>query len=534
MELLRSTIVHHEQEIHYLKDCVERMAEQVAIYKNLAFGVKSERYIQVPIDVEEALNQEQSEQETSETAQADVVNEESAPKEKEKKEKKPRKRRIRANTTHQVEHVIIPDEVKENPSLFRQLPESMNKTSRRLEFEPAHLALHIFTRPAFERIEQNSSAPKKSFAPICAPAPASILPGSNMGTSILAYVMHAKFCLFLPFYRIEKELERMGLYGVDDVLINNWHRAVSEALEPVYNSLHSLILESPALHIDETPFRCLKSSKKHGYMWALSCAETGMNLYYWGNSRGVVELDSLLHEGMTPSGAIYQGAILTDGYKVYQDWLNSLEPDTQKRIRHHNCWAHVRRKFVECARFGNDPQWSHYMVDLISPLYQMERELKESQAPPDVINEVRRNEALPHLARIFTELEKKEKDEDNPPRNKLKDAIAYTLARREALCNWVTNPVVPLDNNPVERAIRPLTIGRKNCLFIGAPDAGKRSAILYTMVEECKRVGQNPQLWLEEVLRRLPTHRASQGYTQLLPGLLPITSNGKQAELVQL
>ena len=53
---------------------------------------------------------------------------------------------------------------------------------------------------------------------------------------------------------------------------------------------------------------------------------------------------------------------------------------------------------------------------------------------------------------------------------------------------WLDDPTVPMDNKQVERVIRPLTIGRKNSLFIGAPEAGERSAILYTMVEECKRV----------------------------------------------
>ena len=79
-----------------------------------------------------------------------------------------------------------------------------------------------------------------------------------------------------------------------------------------------------------------------------------------------------------------------------------------------------------------------------------------------------------------------------------------------------------MDNNQVERAIRPLTIGRKNSLFIGAPEAGERSAILYTMVEECKRVGVNPQVWLAAVLRILPTYRTSGEYLDLLPGNLPL------------
>ncbi len=77
-----------------------------------------------------------------------------------------------------------------------------------------------------------------------------------------------------------------------------------------------------------------------------------------------------------------------------------------------------------------------------------------------------------------------------------------------------------MDNNAVERAIRPLTVGRKNSLFIGSPDAGKYSAILYTMVEECRRVNVDSEAWLTEVLRRLPSYRGD--YLDLLPGILPL------------
>ena len=133
------------------------------------------------------------------------------------------------------------------------------------------------------------------------------------------------------------------------------------------------------------------------------------------------------------------------------------------------------------------------------------------------------------------ELTKRRLDTQNPPRNKLKDAIDYALKRQELLSSWLRNPSIPIDNNQVEKAIRPVTVGRKNSLFIGAPDAGKRAAILYTMVEECKRTGTDFLQWMTEVLRRLPTHRASEGYWQLLPGVLQLpVGTGKGNKTVTL
>lgn len=174
------------------------------------------------------------------------------------------------------------------------------------------------------------------------------------------------------------------------------------------------------------------------------------------------------------------------------------------------------------------------MVDLIRPLYVIERELRESKAPPEDKLKERMKKSRPIVEEIFRELTKRSLDTQNPPRNKLKDAIDYALKRREQLSSWLENPCIPIDNNQVERAIRPITIGRKNSLFIGSPDAGQRAAIIYTMVEECKRTGTDFQQWLTEVLRRLPSHRAAEGYLSLLPGILNLSTEktgGKKVTL---
>ena len=80
--------------------------------------------------------------------------------------------------------------------------------------------------------------------------------------------------------------------------------------------------------------------------------------------------------------------------------------------------------------------------------------------------------------------------------------------------------------------MRPVTVGRKNCLFIGAPEAGQRAAILYTMLGECKRCGVDPLAWLTHVLRILPSYRGTD-YAALLPGslTLPQAAPAKECRL---
>ena len=94
---------------------------------------------------------------------------------------------------------------------------------------------------------------------------------------------------------------------------------------------------------------------------------------------------------------------------------------------------------------------------------------------------------------------------------------------------WLKAPQIPTDNNAVERAIRPLAVGRRNSLLLGSPEAGKRAAILYTLVRECQRVKVDSEAWLTAVLR-LPDYRGD--YLDLLPGMLELPEAGGSATSV--
>ena len=504
----------------HLEEENEALREEVAMLRRMLFGKKSEKPIHAKIALEETEEQEKEAAELPVADQAKAHN--TAPSK--------RKRHLSATVTKEIENLVIPDEVLQYPLAYTRLPESSDRISRRLEYVPGHFELHIYRMPSFVKNGKRSKAGQD--APIYAAAPQGILPGSNMGASIIALALHNKYSLHLPLYRQIKELERIGLQGVSEGVLCNWVRAAADALEPIWKAQHELMLDAAALHIDETPIRCLKSDKTNGYMWAMSSADNGSTLYYWQNSRSAGALDHLLRHGQQNYGRVYEGAILSDGYGGYESWMKNL-PDEQ-RPQWQVCWAHVRRKFAEAAGNSNDPCWSMKIVELIRPLYTMERTLRESQAPPEQKLHERMEKSRPIVETFFKELTNRILDTQNPPRNKLKDAIDYALKRRDQLSSWLENPCIPIDNNQVERAIRPVTVGRKNSLFIGSPDAGQRAAIIYTMVEECKRTGTDFQRWLMEVLRRLPTHRASDGYLSLMPGILELTTADKSGKKISL
>ena len=84
-------------------------------------------------------------------------------------------------------------------------------------------------------------------------------------------------------------------------------------------------------------------------------------------------------------------------------------------------------------------------------------------------------------------------------------AVSYALTQWESLEVYLKEPKIEIDNNLVENAIRPTALGKKNRLFFGDANAGQRSAIIYSIIESCRRSGIEPHTYLHDVLTRLPS-----------------------------
>ena len=95
-------------------------------------------------------------------------------------------------------------------------------------------------------------------------------------------------------------------------------------------------------------------------------------------------------------------------------------------------------------------------------------------------------------------------------------ALQYSLKRWDALERYAHSGDLPIDNNPIERLIRPWAIGRKNWLFAGSMKAAKRAAAIMSLIESAKLNGLEPQAYLTDVLERLPTQLNSD-IDELLP-----------------
>jgi transposase len=176
------------------------------------------------------------------------------------------------------------------------------------------------------------------------------------------------------------------------------------------------------------------------------------------------------------------------------------------------CWAHTRRKFYEVAEAENTPV-AHEALRRIAGLYAVEAEVR-GRSPPHRLA-ARRAESRPIVdtMRLWlgTELPRL------PGRGKLAEAIRYALARWPALCRFLDDGRVELDTNPVERAIRPVALGRKNHLFAGSDGGGERWAIVSSLIETCKMNGVEPYAYLCDVLSRMVDGHPINRIDELLP-----------------
>jgi len=199
--------------------------------------------------------------------------------------------------------------------------------------------------------------------------------------------------------------------------------------------------------------------------------------------------------------------VQTDGYAAYDSYVKKRrqhiadgadKPDIVSAA----CWAHVRRKFHDAL--AECPGQAGWVMRQIQHLYRIEAQLREHGAGPALREAVRSGQSAMILARLEKALRLKLSAHRST--SQMGRAIGYALPLWEQLLVFVHDGRVEIDNNLVENAIRPTAIGKKNYMFFGHPEAGERSAIIYTLLENCKRHGINPQEYLQDVLtRRLTT-----------------------------
>jgi hypothetical protein len=200
--------------------------------------------------------------------------------------------------------------------------------------------------------------------------------------------------------------------------------------------------------------------------------------------------------------------LLTDRYSAYETVVDPrLYPDRFGAA----CAAHARRNFEELTHDGTSVVGLE-AVRRFARIYGVEAELK------DLSDDERRAQRQLLAKPLWEELQQWLRLErrlvvDGSPTAK---AIDYTLMHWTALTRHLDDGAVALDNNHLERQIKPWAMGRRAWMFVGSELAGQRAAIVMSLVQSARMNGHDPWAYLRDVLQRLPTQPNSR-IEDLLP-----------------
>jgi transposase len=316
-------------------------------------------------------------------------------------------------------------------------------------------------------------------------------------------VLVAKYADHQPLYRQEGIFERAGL-GIPRSTLAEWSGICGVRLEPLWSAQKDHLLRRTVLHADETPVPMLKPGLGHthrAYLWSYGTTEYDLApivVYDFAESRSGAHARTFLGD--------WAGTLVCDDYVGYKALF-------EKGVIEAGCMAHARRKFDELYT-NHRSELAAEALELFGKLYKVEREAREQNL--DAIGRARlRGERGQPIADILHEwlVIHRLKVPDGSASAK---AIDYSLKRWKALIRYIDDGNLPIDNNWMENRIRPVALGRSNWLFAGSLRAGKRAAVIMSLIQSAKLNGHDPYRYLTDVLERLPTQPASQ-LDELLP-----------------
>jgi transposase len=492
-ELLQESHNSLQQSHCSLREELEELSRQLAWFKRELFGRKSERRLcdaegrQLTLgELPEAKEPDRSEVEVG------------AHRRRRRNEGTTESQKVRFDPSVPVEEIVVEPEGwgEADRDQYEKISE---KVSSRLAQRPGAYVVLRYIRPVYK---------KKSDETIhSSPAPPSVLEKSLADVSFLAGLLIDKMTYHLPLYRQHQRLTACGVHLARSTLTNLVHRTAL-LLEPIYQAQVRSILSGEILVMDETPIKAGRKkrpppgSMKSGYFWPIY-GEKDEVAFPFSGSRGSTLIRELLRD--------YQGKLLTDGYEVYERYAESVNG-----IVHAQCWSHTRRHFEKAE--SAEPEQTGEALDRIADLYQRDARLKAKMLSPEKVLAWRGEHMKPLVDHFFQHLRTTLEENVFLPTNPFTKAACYTLAREKSLRVFLEYPDVPLDTNHLERAIRPIAVGRKNWLFCSTEVGALYVGIVQSLLFTCRLHDVNPYTYLVDVLQRLDSHPA-RDVDQLMPRL---------------
>lgn len=480
--LAQNTVLKRENQ--ELKTELELAELQIRDLKKRLYGRKSERRVgedaeqsELGIEVPEVLTPQEPRQEPAKTVA--------------------RPRTPRHPLPEKLERIESKLEPKEKtcPVCGRDRCVIGEEVTEELELIPARFVVRRIVRPKM-------ACPCGCSGVTIAPLPARPIDKGNAGPGLLAQIVLSKYVDHCPLAR-QSDIFR-NRYGVviPRQRMCDWVEAVATWLQPIYRQMKAELMKDDFLQADETPVKILDpdhpSHIRQGYLWTYSRPGEDV-LFVCHTGRG--------QEHPAEDLADFSGWLQCDAYAVYPALAQKRLKDQPLRpLKLQGCWAHVRRKVVEAEE--DRPKAVLPALDLLRDLYKIEAEARDRS--PKVTSEklaALRQEHAPPILQALKSIFEQWRDGELPE-SPLGKAARYALNQWDSLQHYLADGRLAIDNNDVERSIRRPVMGRRNWLFLGHPDAGWRSAVIYSIVGSCRRRGIEPGAYLADLLRRLPAMKA--------------------------
>ena len=464
---------------------IEKLRHQLAGHRAHRFGASAETAEQLQLALE-----------TSELAAAAMTARLRLPDVEETAKDKPRRRPIPDHVPRmEVELSPAHDDCAACGGALRRIGEDVTEE---LEYVPGRFIVNRIVRPRF--------ACRGCEAFTQSPLPSRPIERGRPGPGLLARVLVSKYGDHLPLYRQSQIFERDGI-DLDRSTLAEWVGKSTALLEPLAEAIGQHVLDGAAIHADDTPVRMLApgtGKTQTARLWTYVRDERPWNgdappaaLYRFSPDR----------KGIHPARHLggFRGWMHADGYAGFEELYRSGS------IREVACLAHARRKFVDVHR-AQGSAIAEEAISRIGVLYAVEKAIRGS--PPDERVRMRQAEAAP----VFNDLEAwlAAQLPTLSGKTPLASAIRYALTRMARLRPYLETGSIEIDNNPAERAMRGVALGRKNWLFVGSVAGGKAAAIAATLIETAKLNDVDPQDWLADTLARIPDYKITK-VSELLP-----------------
>ena len=476
---------------------IDHLRQQIEWLKKQVFGKKSEKRAQEQADDGAQASLFDAECDATEREEAEEI---SVPEHTRKKGG----RRPLPEHLPRVEETIDVAEEEKRCACGCEKHRMGEDVSEELEVIPAQIFVRRIIRPKYVCRKCTGSI-------VQAPAAIRPIPKCTAGPSMLAHIVTYKYEDHIPLCRLEKILARMGI-DITRSNMSHWVMMLHDLCKPLTDQMRAHLLRSEVIQADETPIRVQQpgGGTARSYLWVyLGDHKAPYIVYDFQRGRSRAGPEQML--------GTYRGYLQTDGYVAYEELCKRVDQNGDAMMRAVACWAHARRYFKQAEESGDTR--AAFALDLIGKLYAVERQAKNDCEAKgiDALHarrlELRKELSVELLNQLFAWM-----DEQLAvlPQSPLGKALFYAQERKVELTRYASDGRLDIDNNAVERAIRPVAVGRKNWLFAGSERGGEAAATFFTLISSAKRQGVNPYEYLRDVFMRLAARKAPD-LDELLP-----------------